>query len=212
VGCAVAFGMVLRLDQEYAARHTALHSAEPDFNYLAFYGSRMLCDRLLGEYHALDIGCGTCGSYRLMPGCKSIAGVDINPHMIEKAAKSCAEYGIEFQGHAGTFETFIPDRKFDFIRMGIYGSYVPHTREILLRARDMMSTRGLILTSFLPGSRYDEIRKSLSMIRRYETTRISRPAMMELFRMTGLRMIMEIKRSGSMRTYIIAGRPDSTGG
>jgi SAM-dependent methyltransferase len=124
--------------------------ASADFNYKVWYREYFIIDNLLeSPYSALIAGCGTLGApLRLLTGASRIVGVDRSAKMLAAAQRLSERAGarnVQFvQDDISAFPSACAER-FDFIELGVMGTYLPFDVALLEAYAGLLNHRGLLL-------------------------------------------------------------------
>ena len=96
--------------------------------------------------NALEIGCGTGAFARqLAQRCKRVIGLDLSPEMI-RAARSRSKQFDNFEFQLADVSTWnFPQSHFDFICSIATLHHVPQQRELLVKIRDALRPRGVLV-------------------------------------------------------------------
>ena len=134
-----------------------------DQNYRLSYISYIIIENILDKYKCLDIGCGTAGFVQLMDKCTEFVGIDYSKKMLGAAEELMAEFKISnYSFFNDSFENYSgEDSYFDVIRLGVYGSYQPHSIEILKKTRKLLNENGLLLVSYAEPKNIRELLLSI---------------------------------------------------
>lgn len=140
------------LTDAYVASYAVSHQNPSSFEYRFGYWKLGLIDFLLSDYRYLDVGCGTAGYFSLMERAEQLVGIDRSPKMIAMAETLAREsaYGEKTRFYCGEFNDSFRDEPFDFIRLGVFGTYEPLRLETLELAYRFLRPGGMALLNFSP--------------------------------------------------------------
>ena len=105
--------------------------------------------RRTGGKKALDMGIGTgfLSNVALRSGLE-VVGMDLSPHMLDKAVKNLSKYGSRFTGLVGDAENpDFPDQSFDIVMSRFMLWTLPNPRKMLENAARMLKPGGTLLLS-----------------------------------------------------------------
>ena len=137
-------------DHNYVEKYLKSHSSAEALDYRLSYWRMGLVNHLFDRYSYLDVGCGTGGYFQLLHGANRIVGIDQSSLMIKAANQLATSSGYRDKAvfFCGTFEGYQDNKKFDVIRLGVYGSYLPLSKSTIEKAMGLLTPRGVIFLNF----------------------------------------------------------------
>jgi len=190
--------------KEYAEGYKRSHLKEVDFDYKKDYVEYLIIDSMYQDYDMLDVGCGTGGYWRLLKNSKSIHGIDYSPAMIEAGNELKNLYDFKNTSFScEDFEKYIPDKKFDVIKMLNWGGYRPYSLEIIKKTYEALKEGGMAV---FPIRMPDNFRDKIRMFLGKEKIKLSEKQFKKYlsnFKNFDVLFSMKIQRHGSTAIFFV---------
>jgi SAM-dependent methyltransferase len=142
---------VADVEDSYVASYLRSHS-EPTVRYKTDYREYFMIDALFTPpYTALIAGCGTLGApVKLLRGAKRIVGIDRSAKMLAAARQLTQDVrGKKIDLVQSDVAAFPPicREKFDFIELGLMGTYLPFDVDLIEAYASLLKPNGLLLVA-----------------------------------------------------------------
>ena len=132
------------VSEDYVKRYTNSHKNK-DIDYRIGYAYYYILDSIMDKkYSVMDIGAGTCGVYQDLKKVKKLIAVDGSKKMLDEAKKlldSCSFKKVFVNKLYN--EYFKYEEKVDVLRLGVYGSYLPLTKNIINHSLSFIKEGGI---------------------------------------------------------------------
>jgi ubiquinone/menaquinone biosynthesis C-methylase UbiE len=183
----------LDCSDEYVDSYKESHLKPVSGEYRIDYISLLIIDWLYRGYSLLDVGCGTAGYFRLLKNYKSLHGLDYSNKMLKAADELSGLYNLKnIKWTCSSFGDFITSDKFDVVRLGVYGTYEPITKDIINKVYGLLNKGGMAVFSIHPPKNYKE---RIKILLKKEKIKISNKSFTKyLLKNSKFKICMEIKR------------------
>lgn len=136
----------LELDDAYVGHYKKSHTYDMDYkiSYVEYSIINNIFDK---PFTALITGCGTAGYLSLLSNAKKVTGIDLSQKMIDAAREINKDKNLNLEFIKDDVRTFPSHGKdsYDFIEVGMLGSYIPFDIKLIQKYFDMLEAGGVLL-------------------------------------------------------------------